>query len=83
MVHPFYDVIQPHGGQLVDRVLRGEVRSAVLERAEGFVRVPLGPMALSDLELLATGAFSPLAGFMAKADYDGCVSDMRLTSGVV
>jgi len=83
MVHPFYDVIQPHGGQLVDRVLRGEVRNAVLDRASGFVRVPLDPMALSDLELIATGAFSPLAGFMTKADYDSCVSDMRLSSGAV
>lgn len=83
MVHPFYDVIQPHGGQLVDRVLRGEMRNAVLERAAEFVKVTLGAMALSDLELIATGAFSPLSGFMSKADYDGCVSNMRLASGAV
>jgi ATP sulfurylase len=46
-------------------------------------KVPLGTMALSDLELLATGAFSPLTGFMRKADYERCVDEMRLASGLV
>jgi len=80
---PYYDVIRPHGGVLTDRVLRGEVREAVRERAEHMVRVPLGRMGLSDLELLATGAFSPLTGFMLKADYDRCVEEMRLANGLV
>ncbi len=83
MSEPYYDVIRPHGGVLVDRVLRGEVREAVRERAEQMVKVPLGRMGLSDLELLATGAFSPLTGFMRKADYDRCVEEMRLNSGLV
>jgi len=75
--------ISPHGGALVDRVLRGEVRKAVRERAERMVKVPLGRMGLSDLELLATGALSPLTGFMLKADYDRCVKEMRLVNGLV
>ncbi len=83
MSEPYYDVILPHGGVLVDRVLRGEVRAAVRERAERMVRVPLDRMGLSDLELLAVGAFSPLTGFMLKADYDRCVEEMRLTNGLV
>jgi len=80
---PYYDVIRPHGGILIDRVLRGEVREAVHERAEQMIKVPLDQMGLSDLELIATGALSPLTGFMRKADYDRCVEEMRLTSGVV
>jgi ATP sulfurylase len=40
-------------------------------------------MGLSDLELVATGALSPLTGFMGRADYERCVAEMRLTSGVV
>jgi sulfate adenylyltransferase len=80
---PYYDVIRPHGGVLVDRVLRGEVREAVHERAERMIKIPLGQMGLSDLELVATGALSPLTGFMRKADYDRCVGEMRLTSGVL
>jgi len=80
---PYYDVILPHGGVLVDRVLRGEVREAVRERAERMLKIPLDRMGLSDLELLAVGAFSPLTGFMLKADYDRCVEEMRLTNGLV
>lgn len=83
MSEPYYDVIRPHGGVLVDRVLRGEMREAVRERAEQMIKVRLDSMGLSDLELLATGAFSPLTGFMLKADYDRCVEEMRLSSGVV
>jgi len=80
---PYYDIIRPHGGVLVDRVMRGEVGSAVRERAAQLIKIPLDNMGLSDLELVATGALSPLTGFMGKADYDRCVEDMRLTSGVL
>ena len=83
MSEAFYDVICPHGGILVDRVLRGEVREAVRERAARMVKLPLGPMGLSDLELLAVGALSPLTGFMRKEDYDRCVTEIRLTSGML
>jgi ATP sulfurylase len=47
------------------------------------VRVPLDPMALSDLELIGIGALSPLTGFMGKDDYDRCVDEMRLANGLV
>ena len=83
MSEPYYDVIRPHGRILVDRVLRGQVREAVNEQAEGMVKVPLDPMGLSDLELIATGALSPLTGFMRKGDYDRCVAEMRLADGLV
>jgi len=79
----YYDTIRPHGGILIDRVLRGEVRAAVRERAERMLRVPLDTMALSDLELIATGALSPLTGFMRRADYERCVAEMRLANGLV
>ncbi len=83
MHDPFSYAIRPHGGVLVDRVLPGELREAARERAARMVRVPLGRMALADLELLAVGAYSPLTGFMLKADYDRCVEEMRLTNGLV
>ena len=74
--------IAPHGGQLVNRVLRGSLREAALERAQTFPRVQLTSMAASDLEMIAVGAFSPLTGFMTKDDYDRVIDTMRLSSGI-
>jgi sulfate adenylyltransferase len=73
----------PHGGTLVNRVLRGELRAAMQERAKSLRTVQLSPMAASDLELIAVGAFSPLTGFMGRADYERVVHEMRLASGLV
>ncbi len=76
--------IKPHGGELVNRVLTGEEREEALARAHTLKRLQLKSlMNSSDLELLATGAFSPLTGFMVKEDYDRVVEQMRLYSGLV
>jgi len=72
----------PHGGQLVNRVLRGALREAALERAASFPQVQMTAMAASDLEMIAVGAFSPLTGFMNKDDYDSVIDDMRLANGL-
>jgi sulfate adenylyltransferase len=77
------DTIAPHGGQLVNRMLRGEMRQAVRERAEKLFKLNLSPMNLSDLELIASGAMSPLSGFMSQVDYERVVDDMRLSNGLV
>ena len=77
------DVSLPHGGLLVNRMLRGQMRQAVQERAGNLFKVDLCPMNLSDLELLATGAMSPLTGFMGQADYERVVSDMRLSNNLL
>jgi sulfate adenylyltransferase len=74
--------IAPHGGQLVNRVLRGSLREAALERAQVFPSVQLTPMAVSDLEMIAVGAFSPLTGFMTEEEYDRVIDDMRLPNGL-
>ncbi len=74
--------IAPHGGTLVDRVLRGVLREAALERAAELKKVSLTSTAVSDLELIGVGAFSPLTGFMRKADYESVLQDMHLTNGV-
>lgn len=75
--------ITPHGGTLVDRQLRGSARDAVLERVGSLLRVPLSPMNASDVEMIAVGAYSPLAGFMGRADYERVVEEMRLANGLV
>jgi sulfate adenylyltransferase len=74
--------IAPHGGQLANRVLRGSLREAALERAGSFPQVQLTRMAASDLEMIAVGAFSPLTGFMTKDDYDTVIDTMRLSNGL-
>jgi sulfate adenylyltransferase len=74
--------IAPHGGQLVNRVLRGELCAAALERAASFPRVALTRMAVSDLEMISVGAFSPLSGFMTRADYDSVIDTMHLSNGL-
>jgi len=75
--------ILPHGGTLVNRVLRGEIGQAVRERAQTLRRIQLDPTRIADLELIAVGAFSPLTGFMGQADYERVVREMRLVSGLV
>jgi ATP sulfurylase len=75
--------IAPHGGTLVDRVLRGVLKEAAEERAASLKRVSLSPTSVSDLELIAVGAFSPLIGFLTKSDYESVVSDTRLSNGLV
>jgi ATP sulfurylase len=75
--------IAPHGGMLVDRVLRGVLKEAAEKRAARLKKVSLSPTSVSDLELIAVGAFSPLVGFLNKADYESVLQDMRLSNGLV
>ncbi|HWQ16158.1 MAG TPA: sulfate adenylyltransferase [Roseiflexaceae bacterium] len=74
--------IAPHGGALIDRVLRGTLRDAAIERARHLPRLTLNAVNLSDLELIGNGAFSPLTGFMGEADYRSVVDEMYLQSGL-
>ena len=77
-----YSTIAPHGGELVDRRAPEEQRDELLSRAEGLARVTLGPRALSDLEMISTGVFSPLTGFMVSEDYESVVETMHLKNGL-
>lgn len=76
-------LIAPHGGTLIDRALTGAKRAQQQEIARRAKRVPLDAFALSDLELIANGAFSPLTGFMGQADYLSVVEQMRMSDGTV
>ena len=78
--HP--DTIAPHGGQLVNRIATAEQRDEFLSKADVLPQVQLDERAVSDLEMIAIGAFSPLTGFMNQEDYDRVVSQMRLANGL-
>lgn len=74
-------IIEPWGGNLVDLTVSQEALPEALEHAMTLPAVRLSERALCDLELLATGAFSPLDRFMGAADYARVVEDMRLANG--
>lgn len=78
----YSDGIAPHGMQLINRIASPEQKQEFLEKAEVLPRVQLDERAVSDLVMLAIGAFSPLTGFMAQDDYDRTVLEMRLANGV-
>ncbi len=75
--------IAPHGGELVDRRVPAEERDERLGKAAELPRVLLGPRAISDLEMISTGVFSPLKGFLGRDDYESVVETMHLASGPV
>ena len=77
-----YTTSIPHGGALVDRRVPEEEREERKERALGLRKVTLGPRTLSDLEMVSTGVFSPLTGFMAREDYEAVVETMHLADGL-
>src|SRR5215210_921270 len=74
--------IAPHGGNLVDRRAPEEDRGELVREALGLPRAPLDARTLSDLQMISTGVFSPLEGFMLREDYESVVEDMHLGSGL-
>lgn len=88
-------LIPPYGGKgdgdkehrsdhrLVNLVVTGEEREALTARAMKLPSIKISTRALCDLELLATGGFSPLTEFMSKADYERVLREMRLTDGTL
>ena len=77
------NLIAPYGGKLVDLVVNTEEREQLLTEASTLPSLQLSERAVCDLELLATGGFSPLEGFMGKADFDSVLVEMRLADGTV
>src|SRR3970282_2238268 len=72
----------PHGGKLINRILSGKDREMAELKAKELKKIPLTSREVSALEMIATGAMSPLEGFMCKDDYHSVVDTMRLTNGL-
>ena len=77
------ELIKPYGGTLVDLLVAEEEREAIMNRAAQLPRIQLTQRNLCDLELLATGGFSPLRKFMGRADYQSVLHSMRLADGTL
>ncbi|CAI6335787.1 unnamed protein product [Periconia digitata] len=72
----------PHGGVLKDLIARDAPRRQDLyNEAEKLPAIVLSERQLCDLELILSGGFSPLEGFLNQKDYDGVVSENRLSDG--
>ena len=69
-------LIAPHGGELVDRT--GDRPDGV----QSLETLTLTPRELSDLDMLASGALSPLDGFMGQDDYESVLESMHLANGL-
>jgi len=74
--------IKPHGGTLVNLMVEGEKKQALLATADALPKLQLNERELADIEMIAVGAMSPLTGFMTKAEYDGVLDDMHLPNGL-
>ena len=74
--------IEPHGGTLINRIVDGETKNKLEQKARGLEQITINSREISDLEMIATGGLSPLEGFMSKQDYVSVVDLMRLKNGL-
>jgi len=77
-----HDQIAPHGGTLVNLVADANAAAVLTAEAANLPKLVVGERELSDLEMLAVGALSPLTGFQGEADYHAVLDSMRLANGL-
>lgn len=76
-------LVPPHGGgPLRPMLLPRTERADEIERAEKLTKVPLASREVSDLFMLAMGAYTPLDGFMGEEDWRTCCTDMVTGDGI-
>jgi sulfate adenylyltransferase len=78
-----HELIAPHGGELKELYVPRERVPELKRSADTLLSWDLTPRQLCDLELLLSGGFSPLEGFLGRKDYDGVVKEMRLADGTI
>jgi ATP sulfurylase len=72
------ELIAPHGGKLVNRIVDAATARSLAEKAASMPTITLSAKQACDLEMIAIGAFSPLEGFVGKADFESICRNMRL-----
>jgi len=73
-------MIQPHGGKLIERVLHGPAKAAVLAKAASMPKLRLDSELVSDVENICLGVYSPLEGFLGHDDFQHVLNHRRLRS---
>ena len=76
-------LVAPHGNELINLLVDSEKTAELKAHSTEWPSWDLTARQLCDLELLMSGGFSPLRGFMTRADYEGVCCSMKLTSGVL
>jgi sulfate adenylyltransferase len=76
-------MIEPHGGSLINRIATPADKQKLMNNMDILPAITVSNKVLSDLELIATGAFSPLEGFTGSGDYRSILENMRLSDGTV
>jgi sulfate adenylyltransferase len=78
-----FSLITPCGGELVDLMVPADALPELKAHASNLPSLQLSERTVCDLELLATGAFSPLTSFMGHQDFHRVLDEMRLSNGQV
>ncbi|MBJ8055338.1 sulfate adenylyltransferase [Bacillus cereus] len=78
---PTYTIL-PHGGILINRELQGAEREEYLKKVNELPSLTISAWSISDIELIASGGFSPLIGFMDRNDYESVLMTMHLKNGL-
>ena len=76
-------IVEPHGGGPLKPLLIPEAQKAEeLKRAESLIKVPMSSREVSDVLMMAMGAYTPIVGFMDQNDWRGTCIDMALSDGI-
>jgi sulfate adenylyltransferase len=76
-------MIDPHGGKLINCYVEGTEREKLLEESPKFPKIILDDKNISDLEMISSGAMSPLKGFMNQKEYKSVLNSIHLPSGIL
>jgi sulfate adenylyltransferase len=74
---------KPYGGRLADAQARGSELERARAEAAQLPRIRLSDRSICDVVCIGTGVYSPLHGFMGKADYESVIAHMRLANGLI
>ena len=76
-------LVKPHGGgELKPLLLEGQALEAELKRAAGLKQIRMSSREVGDVLMLGIGGFTPLDGFMSKADWQGVCDGMKMANGL-
>ena len=76
------NLVAPHGGKgLVCCLLEGAELDAEIKKAAGLKTLDISDRAKGDLIMMGIGGFSPLTGFMTKADWKGVCENFQMADG--